>query len=56
MRLITVFAAALLASSAYADNFDFWPGADYDPSVPTIEEVTGHAPGERVTWHADVIR
>ena len=57
MRLMTCLAAALLTSSAYAqDDFEFWPGADYDPSVPTIEQVTGHAPGERVTWHADVIR
>ena len=57
MRLMICLAAALFASNAFAqDDFEFWPGADYDPAVPTIEQVTGHAPGERVTWHADVMR
>ena len=56
MKLITVIAAAMLATSVNAEAFDFWPGAVYDRSVPTIEAVTGHAPGERITWHADVIR
>jgi Zinc carboxypeptidase len=52
-----VLAAALFATGANAQtDFEFWPGADYDPTVPTIEQVTGHAPGERVTWHADVMR
>jgi hypothetical protein len=56
MRLFTVTAVALLAASARAETVDFWPGAVYDPQVPTIEDVTGHAPGERITWHAAVIR
>ncbi len=57
MRLMTFFAAILLATSAGAqDDVVFWPNADYDPAVPTIEQVTGHAPGARVTWHADVMR
>ena len=56
MRLITVIMAAFIASNANAESFEFWPGAVYDSAVPTIEEVTGHAPGERVTWAADAIR
>ena len=57
MRLMTLLAAMLLATGASAqDDFVFWPNADYDPAVPTIEQVTGHKPGERVTWHADVMR
>ena len=57
MRLVTLLAATLLATGVKAqENFEFWPNADYDPAVPTIEQVTGHAPGERVTWHADAIR
>ena len=56
MRIMTFFAAALVAASVNAQAFDYWPGAVYDPEVPTIESVTGHAPGERITWHADVIR
>ncbi|MEW6321875.1 MAG: M14 family metallopeptidase, partial [Acidobacteriota bacterium] len=27
----------------------FWPGARYDPAIPTLEQVLGHAPGERIT-------
>lgn len=56
MRLITVFTALLVASFVRAETIDFWPGAVYDPSVPTIKDVTGHEPGERITWHADVVR
>ena len=56
MRLSTVFLAAIITSSVHAENFEFWPGAIYDSTVPTIEEVTGHLPGERVTRHADAIR
>ena len=32
-----------------AENFEFWPGASYDPAVPTLEKVVGHQPGERIT-------
>ena len=57
MRFVTLLAATLLATGVTAqENFEFWPNADYDPAVPTIEQITGHAPGERVTWHADAIR
>ncbi|MDP6654369.1 MAG: peptidase M14, partial [Gammaproteobacteria bacterium] len=37
-------------------EFVYWPNPDYDPSIPTIEEVLGYAPGERITWHKDAIR
>jgi len=57
MRLLFGFAATLLALSANAqDDFEYWPNADYDPSVPTIESVLGYAPGGRITWHRDAIR
>jgi hypothetical protein len=50
-------AATFLATSVNAqDDVVFWPNADYDPAVPTIEQVTGHAPGKRITWHSDVVR
>ena len=38
------------------DEFVFWPDADYDPNIPSVEDVLGYAPGERVTWHRDAIR
>lgn len=36
------------------DAFEYWPGADYDPAVPTMEDVIGHAAGERVTRVRDI--
>lgn len=57
MRLLLSLTAALLASTASAQqDFEYWPNADYDPAIPTIESVIGHAPGERITWHRDAIR
>jgi hypothetical protein len=34
----------------------FAPGVTYDPAIPTLESVTGHAPGVEVSAHADVER
>ena len=48
-----------IASMGYAappgEDFDFWTGAQYDPAVPTMESVLGHAPGERIASHAELI-
>jgi len=38
------------------ESFVFWPDADYDPAIPTIEGVLGYKPGERITWHRDAMR
>lgn len=38
------------------DNFEFWPNASYDSSIPSIEDVLGYSPGERITWHRDAIK
>lgn len=37
-------------------GFEYWPGADYDPAVPTAEAVLGHAIGEEMALSADVRR
>ena len=52
-----VFAlVGLFASSASAkSDYEFWPGADYDPSIPTIKGVLGYDSGERITWHLSLI-
>ncbi len=41
--------AALVAPSVSAQDAPFWPGARYDPAIPTLEAVVGHAPGEEIT-------
>ena len=58
-RVLAVCALALLclAPPASAQNdFRFWTDDDYDPAIPSIEQVLGYASGERITWHRDAIR
>ena len=50
--MITLLAAPVLAQRA----FEFWPGANYDPRVPTFRQVLGYDPGERITPHAGILR
>ena len=38
------------------DKFEYWPGASYDPSVPTEIQVIGHNPGDRVTRPEDIVK
>ncbi|MBT8074037.1 MAG: peptidase [Xanthomonadales bacterium] len=52
-----VLLIALFSVHAHAgDDFVFWPNADYDPAIPTFEDVLGYNPGERITWHGDAVR
>ena len=56
MTRLFAFAALFATAPTFAsDAVDFWPGADYDPAVPTVEDVIGHSSGERITWHADAV-
>jgi hypothetical protein len=49
--------AVTLFNPAFAqDEFIFWPDADYDPAIPSFEDVLGYNPGDRITWHRDAIR
>ena len=52
LLLLTALAAPRMAAE---DGFEFWPGARYDASVPTMNDVLGHAPGERITSHAEIM-
>jgi len=56
--MILLILAGLLVTTYVSanDDFVFWPDADYDPAIPTFETVLGYQPGERITWHADVVR
>jgi hypothetical protein len=40
--------------AAAAQPFEFFPGANYDPSVPTLEQVVGHTWGDRLTMPHEV--
>ena len=52
---LALFVSAFSVPTLAQDDY-FFPGADYDPSIPTFEDVLGYAPGERITWHRDAIR
>jgi hypothetical protein len=39
----------LFVSSTYAQNFEYFPGSKYNPSIPTLKQVTGHDWGEQIT-------
>jgi Zinc carboxypeptidase len=34
---------------------DFYPGARYDPAIPTLKQVTGHDWGERITMYHEAV-
>jgi len=41
--------ALLMAPAAGAQEPALWPGATYDPAIPTLKQVVGHEPGEVIT-------
>jgi hypothetical protein len=52
-------AIALLAllTPLYAQKpFEYWPGAAYDPKIPTFRQVLGYDPGERITTYDGIAR
>ena len=51
----TLFVSFVLTVAAQ-DKFEFWPGTDYDPAVPTFRQVLGFDPGERVASHAEIMK
>lgn len=55
MRKLLV-SLSLLALTAQAQQAEFWPGAQYDPAIPTVEKVLGYAPGTRIAPPADLVK
>jgi hypothetical protein len=35
---------------------EFWPGAVYDPKIPTFRKVLGYGAGERISSHAQLMQ
>jgi hypothetical protein len=42
------FAASTSLGQAQSDP-GYWPGAKYNPAIPTVKQVLGYEPGERIT-------
>lgn len=52
LSLISLFPVLLVSVSvSRAQSFEFYPGAKYDPAIPTLKQVAGHEWGERITMH-----
>ena len=59
MRISSLCVAGLCLSSvllAQKKPFEMWPGANYDPAVPSIQKVLGYGPGERIAPHASLMK
>jgi hypothetical protein len=56
MRLFTVLLAGALALCAQKKPFEMWPGATYDPAIPTVAKVLGYETGERIASHAHLMK
>src|SRR5512145_1237615 len=39
-----------------AQKVELWPGAQYDPAIPTVEKTLGFSAGEKHATHADIVR
>ncbi len=55
MRKICL-ALALIGGPIFAQQFEYWPAASYDPSIPTARSVLGYDIGDRISPPADIVR
>ena len=56
--ILLLFTSVILGTLPRAqaqEAFDYWPGVAYDPSIPTMNEVLGYHPGERITSHTGLM-
>ncbi len=47
---------AAAAAAVSAQKFEFWPGAQYDPGIPTVEKALGFEPGTRHATPEEIVR
>jgi len=52
----TLFLLACAAVLPAQPAFEFWPGAVYDPAVPTFQKVLGYEPGTKLATHGEMGR
>jgi Zinc carboxypeptidase len=46
----------VFSKTTSSQTFEYLPGAKYDPSIPTLKQITGHAWGEKITMHHEMER
>jgi Zinc carboxypeptidase len=42
----------LVSPAAAQTQFEYWTGARYDATIPTVKQILGYEPGERITSYA----
>lgn len=55
MRFIS-FLLIGLSLLAQKKSVDMWPGAQYDPAIPTVKKTVGFEIGERIASHANLMK
>lgn len=59
MRFVLSLLGSLALSTtlfAQRQTLEMWPGAQYDPAIPTVQKVLGHQVGERIAPHASLMK
>ncbi|HZS08086.1 MAG TPA: M14 family metallopeptidase [Blastocatellia bacterium] len=56
MTPLLLILLSLISITSFAQSFEFFPGAKYDPAIPTLKQVAGHDWGERITMHHEMER
>ncbi len=56
MRFVSLMVGLALVLCAQKKPLEMWPGAVYDPAIPTVKKILGHEAGERIASHANLMR
>lgn len=56
MTKIALLLSALVSVASAQKPFEYWPGASYDPKIPTVRQVLGYEAGDKVTSHAGLLK
>ena len=53
---VAFFVFSLFLSGQEPASHEFWPGAAYDPAIPTFEKVLGYGAGEQISSPEQLLR
>jgi hypothetical protein len=56
MKKFALLLAASVSLASAQKSFEYWPGASYDPKIPTVRQVLGYEAGDKVTSHAGLMK
>ena len=56
MRKLLLLLLTQVLVAVAQPGYEFWPGAQYDPAAPAIQQVLSYGPGERITTPENIVR